>query len=98
MKKLVLLLLLVAFQVSFAQGQACGKSVPTISLKFESGQKPPAKVTYELFYLAPKNTAADYNDYERYAKFLSQFLHDNSDAKKGQFWLGYETENPFIKM
>ena len=98
MKKLVLLLLLVAFQVSFAEGQACGKSVRTISLKYDSGQKPPAKVIYELFYLAPKNTGADYNDYERYVKFLSQFLYDNPETEKGRFWLGYETENPFVKV
>ena len=98
MKKLALLFLLVAFQISFADGQACGKSVRTISLKFDSGQKPPAKVEYELFYLAPKNTGAEYNDYGRYAKFLSQFLYDNPDAEKRQFWLGYETENPFIKV
>jgi hypothetical protein len=65
MNKIALLFLLVAFQVSFADGQACGKSVRTISLKFESAQKPPVKVEYELFYLVPKNTGADYNDYER---------------------------------
>jgi hypothetical protein len=98
MKKLVLLLLLLSFPVSFAYGQACGKSVRTISLKFEANEKPPKKVSYELFYLAPKNTGADYNDYERTGKFLSQFLYDNPNAKDGKFWMGYETENPFINV
>jgi hypothetical protein len=25
-------------------------------------------------------------------------LYDNPDAEKRRFWLGYETENPFIKV
>jgi hypothetical protein len=96
MKKLVLLLLLVSFQVSFTYGQACGGSIRTISLKFEANKKTPKKVSYELFYLAPKNTGAGYNDYERDAKFLSQFLYDDPKAKTNMFWGGYDDKDPFV--
>jgi len=96
MKKLIFLLLIISFQVSFIYGQACGRSTRIISLKFEANKKPAKKVTYELFYLARKNSGAGYNDYERDAKFLSQFLYDDPNAKTNMFWAGYDTENPFV--
>ena len=65
-------------------------------MKFETNEKTPKKISYELFYLAPKNTGAGYNDYERDAKFLSKFLYDDPNAKTNMFWSGYDDENPFV--
>jgi hypothetical protein len=98
MKKLIFLLLVILFPVSLVYGQACGGSTRTILLKHEKGEKPPKKVSYELFYLAPKNTGADLNDYERTTKFLSKFLYDNENAEKKISWGGYDEENPFISV
>ena len=96
MKKLVFLLLVLSFPVSFVYGQACGKSTRTISLKYEKNAKPAKKVGYELFYLAPKNTGADLNDYERTGKFLSKFLYDDGNDEKNIRWQGYGDGNMFI--
>jgi hypothetical protein len=95
MKKLAFLLFLVACQVSIAYAQACGGSTRTISLKYKAGENQPQKVGYELFYLAPKNTGAEKNDYERLRKFLSKFLYDDPDAEKYTFWGGYDA---FVKV
>jgi hypothetical protein len=98
MKKIFLLFLLLSIPVSFSYGQACGKSVRTISLKFEKSKNPPAEVGYQLFYLAPKNTGKEPNNYERTGNFLSQFLYDKPKAEGWKFWLGYDEKNPFIKV
>ena len=95
MKNLIFLLIVICLPVSFVEGQACGSSTRRISLKYETGATPPAKVSYELFYLAPKNTGADYNDNARTSKFLSNFLYD-ADAKQNLFWAGYGEENSFV--
>jgi hypothetical protein len=95
MKKLAFLLLIIACQVSITYAQACGGSTRTISLKYEAGENAPLKVNYKLFYLAPKNTGAEKNDYERLRKFLSKFLYDNPDAEKYTFWSGYDA---FVKV
>src|ERR1044071_1271375 len=90
MKKFAFLLLIIACQVSITYAQACGGSTRTISLKYETGENAPREVNYKLFYLAPKNTGAEMNDYERLRKFLSKFLYDNPDAEKYTFWSGYD--------
>jgi hypothetical protein len=95
MKKLAFLLFVVFCQASIVYAQACGGSTRTISLKYEAGAKPPRQVGYQLFYLAPKNTGAEKNDYERLRKFLSKFLYDNPDAEKYTFWGGYDA---FVKV
>lgn len=98
MKKLILFLFVFLLPVSFIHGQACGKSKRTILLKFENGEKLPERVSYEMFYLAPKGTGADKNDQARLAKFLSEFLYDDANAKGNRFWSNYETDTPFLSV
>lgn len=88
MKKILLLICIVCFGVSFVHAQACGKSVRTISLEYPPDKKPAKKVSYELFYLAPKEDGSKYNDDEKMSKFLIDFLGDST--LKGKFWGGYE--------
>jgi hypothetical protein len=97
MKKLLFLLLAFSFHISLAYGQACDSSTRTIMLKDKRGQKLTEKAVFELFHLAPKNTGADFNDYDRTAKFMSEFLHGNPDADKSRFWSGYGEGNPFVR-
>lgn len=98
MKKLILFLFIFSSAVSIAFGQACGMSKRHFVLEFEKGIRTPERVGYEMFYLAPKGTGADKNDYPRLAKFLSEFLYDNADAEKTMFWINYEPENPLLKI
>lgn len=98
MKKLILFLFVFLLPVSFVHGQACGASKRTILLKFEDGEKTPEKVSYELFYLAPKGTGADKNDSPRLARFLSEFLYDDAGAKENRFWSNYEADTPFLSV
>lgn len=92
------MLSLIAVQFSFSYAQACGKSERTISLKFGQKVKPLKKVSYELFYLAPKGTGAEYNNPERTGKFLLPFLDEKFVPNNNYFWENYKEESPFIKM
>lgn len=97
MKKILLLICIICFGVSFVRAQACGGSVRTVSLKYQTNKKPPEKVGYELFYLVPKDDASAFNDYEKLSEFLAEFLGD--ETKKGiRFWGGYGKENPFVNV
>jgi hypothetical protein len=97
MKKILLLICIVSFSVSIVYAQACGKSVRTITLEYKPNEKPPKKVSYELFYLAPKEDGSKFNDYEKMSKFLTDFL---GDSTKGEhfFWAGYGDGNPFVNV
>lgn len=96
MKKILLLISIICFSVSLVHAQACGRSVRTITLEYKAKEKPPKEVSYELFYLAPKEDGSKYNDNEKMAKFLSDFLNDST--LKGNFWGGYGTGNPFVNV
>ena len=96
MKKIVFLLLLIIFQVSFSFAQACGSSVRKIELQFDEKVKQPKKVSYEMFYLAPRGkTVAELWD-RTTTEFVSGFYHGDPQKEERQFWRTGDSTTEFL--
>jgi hypothetical protein len=76
--------------------QACGHSVRTIRLEYPAVTKPVALVTYQLFYVAPKND--DNSDWKKRLEFISNFFYDSPTAKELPFWSALDDGEEFLKI
>lgn len=85
-KLFIFLAFLILFSNSIAQAQACGRSVRTIELEFAEKVEKPEKVSYELFYVAPKIKSVNELWDEKTTKFVSKFYYGNPKKEKFQFW------------
>ena len=95
-KVFIFLLFLIVFCSSIAQAQACGGSVRNIELEFAETVKKPEKVSYELFYVAPKVKSVYEISDEKMTEFVSTFYYGYDTKAKIQIWRTNNSTTEFL--
>ena len=92
-KPFILIGLLIFSGFSIANAQECGGSVRTIELQFAGKSKKPEKVSYELFYLAPKVKYISELYEKETTDFVAKFYYGKANQEY-QFW---QTQNNTVE-
>lgn len=91
---IIAILVILMAMTGGAYAQACGSSVRTIKLEYPAGAKPAALVSYQLYYVAPKNDPN--TDWAKRLEFVSNFYYGDPKAKNLPFWSADDDGEQFL--